>query len=508
MKEKSKNQKLKHEVRASKLQNLDQLKSWAKETGFIYPSSEIYGGFQAVYDFGHYGYLLKENIKNAWQKAMWQDRNDVVSLDSGIFMHPRTWEASGHVGGFSDVLIEDKKTHKRYRADHLIEDWMKNSKKFKENKQTFIAAIQDETIKNAIEKEDMDKLSPEQLTAIIELMDIKSPDGNDLANARNFNLLVKSNLGTTDSSFNDENVTYLRGETCQGIYLNYKNVLDSMRVRIPFGIAQVGKAFRNEIVARQFIFRLREFEQMELQYFIHPDMNESAYAEWKEARMTWYTNVLGITKDALKFRPHEKLIFYAKAAEDIVYKFNSMDKFDEVEGIHARSDYDLIQHSKFSGQKLEYYDKQKGERYTPWIVEASCGLNRLVMMMLDHAWTKEQIDETGDDKRDYRLVLKIKPQLAPIKVAVLPLSKKPELQELSFEVQRMIRNEWMTEYDETASIGKRYRRQDEIGTPYCVTVDFGSLEDKAVTIRDRDTMEQVRVKIEDVKAYLKDKLSE
>ncbi len=489
----------------TKITSLDQLKAWAKENGFIFSSSEIYGGFQAVYDYGHYGYLLKENIQNLWQKAMWQNRDDVVSLDSGIFMHPKTWEASGHVGGFSDVLVEDKKTHKRYRADHVIEDHIKNSKDFQDKKQGFIDAIEDVDVKNALEKEDMDKLNPSQLAAIIELLDVKSPDGNALADARNFNLLVKSNLGTTDATFNDENVSYLRGETCQGIYLNYKNVIDNLRVKVPFGIAQVGKAFRNEIVARQFVFRTREFEQMELQYFIHPEMNEEVYKEWKDERMNWYVNVLGISKDSLKFRPHEKLIFYAKAAEDIVYKFNSMDKFDEIEGIHARSDYDLSQHAKFSGQKLDYFDQERGERYVPWIVEASCGLNRLVMMVLDHFWKNEKIDSTGDEKRDYRTVLKLPVNLAPIKIAVLPLSKKEDLVNKSKEIKKMLQEKYMTEYDETASIGKRYRRQDEIGTPFCITVDFETLEDNAVTVRDRDSMKQERIKIDDLKKYFFDK---
>ncbi len=496
----------KKETVSNKLSSLDQFKSWAKENGFIFPSSEIYGGFQAVYDYGHYGYLLKENIKNLWQKAMWQDRDDVVSLDSGIFMHPKTWEASGHVGGFSDVLVEDKKTHKRYRADHIIEDWISESKNFQEKKQSFIDAIQDEDIKNAIEKEDMDKLTPDQLAAIIELMDIKSPDGNDLANPRNFNLLVKSNLGTTDSTFNEENVSYLRGETCQGIYLNYKNVVDNLRVKVPFGIAQVGKAFRNEIIARQFVFRTREFEQMELQYFIHPDMNDEKFKEWKEERMSWYTDVLKIDKKSLKFRPHEKLIFYAKAAEDVVYNFNSMGKFDEIEGIHARSDYDLSQHTEYSGQKLEYFDQQKNERYTPWIVEASCGLNRIVMMVIDHFWENEKIDSTGDEKRDYRTVLKLPTHLAPIKIAVLPLSKKEPLTEKAREIRKMLSEKYMVEYDETASIGKRYRRQDEIGTPFCITVDFDTLDDNAVTIRDRDSMKQERIKIDELKKYFFDKI--
>lgn len=489
-----------------KLQNLQEFQSWAKENAFIYPSSEIYGGFQAIYDYGHYGYLLKENIKNAWMKSMVQEREDNVALDSAIFMHPKTWEASGHVGGFADVLIEDKKTNKRYRADHIIEDFLRDNPEVKEEKANEIAAIEDADVKNAIEKSDMDKLSPDQLAMVIGLFNIKSPDGNELANPRNFNLLVKSNLGTTDSTFNDENVTYLRGETCQGIYLNYKNVLDTMRVKVPFGIAQVGKAFRNEIIARQFVFRTREFEQMEFQYFIHPDSNDEMFAMWKNLRMAWYTDVLGISEDSLKYRPHEKLIFYAKAAEDIVYKFNSMGgKFDEVEGVHARSDYDLTQHQKFSGQKLEYFDQERNERYLPWIIETACGLNRHVMMILDHAWTKEKIDNTGDEKRDYRVVLKIKKDLAPVKVAVLPLSRKEPLTEKAKEIKQMLHSDYVAEYDETASIGKRYRRQDEIGTPYCITVDFETANDDSVTVRDRDTMKQDRVKIDDLKTYISEK---
>jgi glycyl-tRNA synthetase len=431
---------------------------------------------------------------------MLQERQDIVSLDSAIFMHPKTWVASGHVGGFSDVLVEDKKTHKRYRADHLLEDWVKSDSNFQEKKQDFINSIEDEDVKQAIEKEDFDKLTPAQMASLIELFDIKSPDGNVLTEPRNFNLLVKSNLGTTDSSFNEDNVTYLRGETCQGIYLNYKNVIDNMRVKIPFGIAQVGKAFRNEIVARQFVFRTREFEQMELQYFIHPEMNDDVFKEWKEIRYNWYVNRIGIPESELKFKPHEKLIFYAKAAEDIVYNFKSLGKFDEIEGIHARSDYDLTQHQKYSGVKLDYFDEKRKERYIPWIVEASCGLNRIVMAVLDNSWEEEEL---SDGSR--RIVLKINKNIAPVKVAVLPLSRKAELTNLSKKVWNILKFDFMTEYDETGSIGKRYRRQDEIGTPYCVTIDFDSLEDDSVTVRDRDTMLQDRISISNLKKYLQEK---
>jgi len=449
----------------NKLKDLDQFKAWAKENAFIYPSSEIYGGFAAVYDYG------------LWWKEMVQYREDVVGLDSGIFMHPKTWEASGHVGGFSDVLIEDKKTHVRHRADHLIEAW------FLKEKGKIV---------------DMDKKSPEELQQIIDENNIKSPVGNELANAREFNLLVKSNLGTTDASFNDENVSYLRGETCQGIYLNYKNILDTTRMKLPFGIAQIGKAFRNEIIARQFVFRTREFEQLEMQYFHNPENTEKHYEMWKETRMKWYTDVLGIKEESLKFKKHEKLVFYATAAYDIQYKFNSMGgKFDEVEGIHARSDYDLTQHSKFSGKKLEYFDQITGKKYLPHIMETSAGANRLLMMVLDNAWTEETI--TSGDKESTRIVLQISKKLAPVKAAVLPLMRKPELKELAHKVWNTLKYDGNVQYDETGSIGKRYRRQDEIGTPICITVDYDSLEDGTVTIRDRDTMEQKRIKIEDIK---------
>lgn len=467
-----------------KLESLDQFKSWAKENGFIYPSSEIYGGFAAVYDYGHYGTLLKNNIQNAWIKSMIQDRNDVYILDSGIFMHPKTWVASGHVGGFADVLVEDKKTHKRYRADHLIEEWYENKG----------------------EKVDMDKKTAEELAEIIKTNNIKSPEGNDLTEPRSFNLLVKSNMGTTDATFNDENVTYLRGETCQGIYLEYKNFVDTLRLKLPFGIAQVGKAFRNEIVARQFVFRTREFEQMEMQYFHKPEDKKDLFEMWKETRMNWLVDILGISKENLRFKEHEKLIFYATAAFDIEYNFQTLGGFKEIEGIHDRGDYDLTQHSKFSGVKLDYFDQDTGTRFVPHIMETSAGLNRLLMMVLEEAYTEEELTNAKGEK-DTRIVLKIKKDLAPIKVAILPLSKKPELNTKSMQVQNMLRKNFVTQYDETASIGKRYRRQDEIGTPYCVTIDFDTLNDNAVTVRDRDTMNQERIKIDELESYLTEKFN-
>ncbi|MFS8130996.1 MAG: glycine--tRNA ligase [Candidatus Dojkabacteria bacterium] len=463
-----------------KLKTLDEFKSWAKENGFIYPSSEIYGGFAAVYDYGHYGILLKNNIQRLWEKSMVQERNDMLMLDSGIFMHPKTWIASGHVGGFDDILVEDKKTHTRYRADHVVEEWFEKKG----------------------EKVDMDKKTAEELAVIIKENNIKSPLGNDLTDPRGFNLLVKSNMGTTDASFTEENVTYLRGETCQGLYLEYKNYRDTLRPKLPFGIAQVGKAFRNEIIARQFVFRTREFEQMEMQYFHHPKDKQELFDMWKESRMNWHINVLGITPERLRFKKHEKLVFYATQAFDIEYNYETLGGFKELEGIHDRGDYDLTQHSKFSGEKLDYFDQETGVRFIPHIMETSVGLNRTLMMVLEDAYTKEELTNSKGEK-DTRVVLKLKKSLAPIKVAILPLSKKPELQAKALEVQNSIRNDYMTQYDETASIGKRYRRQDEIGTPYCVTVDFDTLEDQAVTIRDRDSMQQERILISELPEYLK-----
>lgn len=466
-----------------KLETLEQFKSWAKEAGFIYPSSEIYGGFAAVYDYGHYGSLLKNNIQRAWEKSMIQDRNDIYLLDSGIFMHPKTWVASGHVGGFEDILVEDKKTHIRYRADHLIEDWFKAKG----------------------EDVDMDKKTAEELAQVISENNIKSPVGNDLTEPRAFNLLVKSNMGTTDATLNEDNVVYLRGETCQGIYLEYKNYRDTMRVKLPFGIAQAGKAFRNEIIARQFVFRTREFEQLEMQYFHRPEEKKEKFEEWKNSRMQWHVKEMGIDPEKLRFKEHSKLVFYATAAFDIEYNFQTLGGFKELEGIHDRGDYDLTQHSKFSGEKLDYFDQESNTRFTPHIMETSVGLNRVLMMVLEDGWTEEEVENSKGEK-DTRVVLRIKKSLAPIKVAILPLSKKPELQELAREVQNSIRKDHMTEYDESGSIGKRYRRQDEIGTPYCVTVDFDSLEDDAVTIRDRDTMQQERVKIAEIFEFLNAKL--
>lgn len=441
---------------------MDSIISLCKRRGFVFPSSEIYGGCSAIYDYGPYGVLLVNNLKAAWWKTMVQVREDVVGLDSSIFMHPKIWEASGHVGGFADPLVECKLCHTRSRVDHLLED---------------IDVFADE------------KMSEEEVNAVFSehKAKIKCPSckKSDFGDVKKFNLLVKANLGNFTGDVNKD-PAYLRGETCQGIYVNFKNVLDSTRVKIPFGIAQVGKAFRNEITARQFIFRTREFEQMEMQYFTHPDREMQEYEKLKQSRMDYYVN-LGIKKENLQFKEHENLVFYAKAAFDIEYKFPF--GFKELEGIHARGNYDLTQHAKFSGADLNYQDPKTKEKYIPHIIESSVGVGRTMLAVLTDAFTQEQVKE-GES----RVVMKFAKNLAPIKVAVFPLLKnKPELVEKAKDIFSSLKEKYMCEFDDNGNIGKRYRRQDEIGTPYCVTIDFDTLDDGTVTIRDRDTMKQERI---------------
>ncbi len=451
---------------------LEKVVSLAKRRGFVFPSSEIYGGMSAVYDFGPLGVELKNNVKASWWKAIVQEQLDVVGLDSAIFMSPKVWEASGHVGGFSDPMIECLQCHTRHRFDHLVEK---------------VGEVADE------------KMTVDELNVILERHrgDLQCPKcgAKKFGPVKTFNLLVQSNLG--DFSGKGEDPVYLRGETAQGIYVNFKNVVDSMNVKVPFGIAQIGKAFRNEITARQFIFRMREFEQMEMQYFVHPSMAKEQYERWKELRMRYYVD-LGINAEHLRWHEHENLVFYAKEAYDIEYLFPF--GWKELEGLHARGDYDLTQHAKHSGQSLEYIDQVAGERYVPHVVEASTGVERNVLMFLCEAYVEEEVNG------DMRTVLKLHPSLAPFKLAVLPLSKKEELQKPAREIVDRLKKVWRVDYDETQSIGKRYRRQDEIGTPFCVTVDFDTLEDGAVTVRDRDTMKQDRVRIEELEMYFKAKL--
>ncbi len=457
--------------------SMEEIISFAKRRGFIFPSSEIYGGFASVYDYGPYGVELANNIKKTWWKEMVQKNDNIVGLDSSIFMHPKVWEASGHVGGFADPLAECKNCHTRLRVDHLLEE---------------IGVFADE------------KMSEEEINKLFEenKKKIKCPKcgSSDFSEAKKFNLLVKSNLGNFTGDWTKD-PAYLRGETCQGIYINFKNVLDTVRVKIPFGIAQVGKSFRNEITARQFIFRKREFEQMEMQFFTHPDRAMDDYERWREKRWNYFVNILKLNEKNLKWHQHENLVFYAKAAWDIEYQYPF--GFKEMEGVHYRTDYDLKQHSKFSGQDLSYRDPKTNEKYIPHIVETSVGVERIFLAVMTDFYTKEKLNDGSE-----RTVLRLPNILAPIKVAIFPLLKnKPDLVQKAREIFENLSNDFMCEFDDNGNIGKRYRRQDEIGTPYCITVDFDTLENETVTIRDRDTMKQERIKIDELRNFLQIKLN-
>jgi glycyl-tRNA synthetase len=447
---------------------LEDIVSLAKRRGFVYPGSDIYGGEAGLYDFGPNGVELLNNIKKSWWKTNIYDRDDFVGIDSAIFKHPKVWEASGHVGGFSDPLAECKVCHTRIRVDKEL---------------GAVGVTADE------------KMSEEELNRLFdENRDkIKCPKcGNkDFSDVKPFNLLVKSNLG--DFTGEDVRPVYLPGEACQGIYLNFKNVVDTMPVKVPFGIAQIGKAFRNEISPRNFLFRTRELEQADTQYFVKPHENKEAYEKIKENRWNWYLS-LGIKAENLRWKQHDNLVFYASDAWDIEYNYPSLG-FDEVEGVHDRTDYDLTQHMKFSGVDLRYIDPMTHEKYIPWILETSMGMGRIFLAVLSDAYTVEKM-ENGDT----RTVLKLNPELAPVKYAVSPLLKnKPELVEKAREVYMALKKKHgNVMWDDNGNIGKRYRRQDEIGTPYCVVIDFDTLEDNTVTVRDRDTTEQKRVSIADL----------
>jgi glycyl-tRNA synthetase, dimeric type len=446
---------------------MEEIISFCKRRGFIYPGSEIYGGEAGLYDFGPYGVELLNNIKTAWWRANVQLKANYVGLDSAMFKNPKVWEASGHVGGFADPLAECKQCQTRVRVDKELG-----------KVGVFADEKMSETEINKLLDENRDNIKCQNCGA------------KDFTEARMFNLLVKSNLG--DFTNKGEAPVYLPGEACQGIYLNYKNIMNTQRVKIPFGIAQIGKAFRNEISPRNFLFRCREFEQADTQFFVRPNENKEAYEKIKQDRWNWYIN-LGVKEENLRWHQHENLVFYAKDAWDIEYNFPSYG-FDEVEGIHDRSDYDLSQHMKFSGTDLNYTDPQTGEKFIPWILETSAGLGRIFLTFMSDAYTVEEL-ENGDT----RTVLKIDERLAPVKYAVFPLLKnKPELVEKAKEVFEKLSEKYTCEFDDNGNIGKRYRRQDEIGTPYCVVVDFTTLEDDAVTIRDRDTTEQRRVKIDEL----------
>jgi glycyl-tRNA synthetase len=474
------------------LDSLDKIVSLSKARGFIFQSSEIYGGLGAVYDYGPLGAELKRNIQSAWWKAMTQAHDNIVGVDAAIFMHPRVWEASGHVEGFNDPMIDDKQSKKRYRADMLIEQHILKLREKGENEKADELQLQLDTTGTR-------KGLCEDLYEIIMAEEIRSPDSGafDWTEVRQFNLMFKTHYGAVTKD--EDDVIYLRPETAQGIFVNYKNVLDTARVQIPFGIAQIGKAFRNEVVARQFVFRMREFEQMEMQYFVEPGTDEGEYDRWLNKRLDWHKS-MGIREENLRISPHpdDKLAHYARAAADIQYKYPI--GWQEVEGIHNRSDFDLSQHQEFSGKKMEYFDQKEQKRYIPYVVETSVGLDRTTLMVLCDAYREEEVDG------DTRTVLKLHPKLAPTKVGIFPLIKKDPLQELARKIEADLKEDYTVLYDESGSIGKRYRRQDEAGTPFCVTVDFDGLDDNTVTIRYRDDMKQDRVSVDKIQNVIRDEM--
>lgn len=454
---------------------LETIVNFCKRKGIIFPSSEIYGGYSAIYDFGPLGKLLKDNLVKAWRDWMVTFRDDVVEIEGAIFMHPKVWEASGHLSGFADLLVEDLVTHKRYRADHLIED--------------------SGLMQNA------DSMSVEEINDFIQKNKILSPDGNPLSLAKSFNLMVQTHLGPT---VDDSSIAYLKGESCQNIYLNWKQVQETSRKKLPFGIAQLGKAFRNEITVKQFIFRTREFEQIDLQYFVKPGDEGTWYEYWKNYRMEFYTQYLGFKSENLKFKRHHKLVFYTIDAYDIEYKFGKLG-FKELEGLHNRTDYDTKQHSKFSGTDLQYFDPETKEKYFPYIIETSLGVNRLLLATLFEFYQEQEFD-SADGKHDSRVILKLPLILAPYKLAILPLMKKDGLAEKAKEIFKEFRKKGiMCDYDDAGSIGKRYRRQDENGTPWCMCLDYETLENGTVTLRHRDNMKQQRMKVEEVEKWLNQK---
>jgi glycyl-tRNA synthetase len=450
-----------------------------KEYGFIFQSSEIYDGLSAVYDYGQWGSELKKNIRDYWWKSMTQMHENIVGIDAAIFMHPTTWKASGHVDNFSDPMIDNKDSKKRYRVDHLIEakadEWEKEGKKAEAD--ALLA--------------EMDKLLAandyEGLKKLIEDNKIKcSVSGTaNWTEVRQFNLMFSTQLGSVSE---DASEIYLRPETAQGIFVNFLNVQKTGRMKIPFGIAQTGKAFRNEIVARQFIFRMREFEQMEMQFFIRPGSQKEWYEYWKEARMKWHLS-LGIPKEKFRFHDHVKLAHYADAACDIEYEFPI--GFKELEGIHSRTDFDLKNHQLYSKKKMQYFDSEINQNYIPYVVETSVGLDRTFMMIMSEAYTEEDLSTA--EKQDSRVVLKFPPKLAPNKLAILPLVKKDGLPEIAREIMDDCKAHFRCFYEEKDTIGKRYRRMDAIGTPFCITIDKQTKEDGTVTIRHRDSMQQDRI---------------
>ncbi|CAL2081582.1 glycine--tRNA ligase [Tenacibaculum sp. 190524A05c] len=492
--------------------------SHAKEYGYIFQSSEIYDGLSAVYDYAQNGVELKKNIREYWWKAMVQMNENIVGIDASILMHPTTWKASGHVDAFNDPLIDNKDSKKRYRADVLVEDYCakieakidkevtKAAKRFGDSfdKDQFLATnprvlgYQEKIntilsrLAKSLENEDL-----ADVKALIEELGIADPltGSKNWTDVKQFNLMFGTQLGASaDSSMK----VYLRPETAQGIFVNFLNVQKTGRMKIPFGIAQTGKAFRNEIVARQFIFRMREFEQMEMQFFIKPGTQKEWYKHWKESRLKWHLS-LGLGNDNYRFHDHEKLAHYADAAADIEFKFPF--GFKELEGIHSRTDFDLKAHEEFSGKKLQYFDHEENKSYVPYVLETSIGLDRMFLAVFSNSLQEEEL-ENGTT----RIVLKLPAVLAPTKAAVLPLVKKDGLPEIARKIIDDLKWDFSVAYDEKDAVGRRYRRQDAAGTPFCITVDHDTLEDNTVTIRHRDTMEQKRVKIDDLRAIIKEEV--
>ncbi len=448
---------------------MDKIVAFCKRRGFVYQSSEIYGGLRSSYDYGPLGVEMKRNIKEEWWRRVVHMRDDVVGLDAAIIMHPKVWEASGHTETFNDMLVESRTSKRRYRADHLIED---------------ATGI------------DAEGKSAEELTKIIEEDErVKDPmdGGRDFAPVRPFNLMFETYMGPVKS---EENLAYLRPETAQGIFVNFKNVTQTSRVKVPFGIAQQGKSFRNEITPGNFIFRTREFEQMEMEFFVEPGTDEGWHDYWIEERWNWYLN-LGIKEENLRRyeHPKEKLSHYSKRTVDIEYNY-PFAGWSELEGIANRTDYDLKQHSKYSGENLEYIDQTTNNRYVPYVIEPAVGPDRIMLAFLMDAYTEEEVN--GEE----RTVLKLHPRIAPIKAAVFPLSKKEPVSTIARELYDDLKGDYRIFYDDSGSIGRRYRRQDEAGTPFCVTVDFDTIEDRQVTIRDRDTLKQERVPLKAVRDRL------
>ena len=494
------------------------LTAHCKEYGFIFQSSEIYDGLSAVYDYGQLGSELKNNIKKYWWEAMVRLHENIVGIDAAIFMHPRTWEASGHVGAFNDPLIDNKDSKKRYRADVLLEEYIakleeKNNKEVEKGRRKWGESFNEEqfratnpnVLRNQAKIEDVKAkmvaaLNANDLKALRDLIiecEIVCPISGtkNWTDVRQFNLMFSTQLGNISG---EDGTIYLRPETAQGIFVNFLNVQKTGRMKIPFGIAQIGKAFRNEIVARQFIFRMREFEQMEMQFFVKPGTELEWFKAWKQTRLAWH-KALGLGDQKYRFHDHDKLAHSANAATDIEFEFPF--GFKELEGIHSRTNYDLSRHQEYSGRKIQYFDPETNESYVPYVIETSIGLDRMFLAIMSSAY-KEETLENGET----RVVLGIPAPLAPVKLAVLPLIKKDGLPELAHKIMNELKLEFNCQYDEKDSIGKRYRRQDAIGTPFCITVDHQSLQDNTVTIRYRDTMTQERISIDSLHDLISSKV--